>query len=142
MANPNPSPNTRFRRGNLAAQGRGQQQKALAAVRKMTNEELVETCELILNANRMELQAVLDDPTTPMLKVNLISAIMADTSKGLTYTVDKLLERIVGRPKERIELSGDPDNPMAFQAVQVVISLPSNGREGEEVIDHAKVNET
>lgn len=132
MGNPNPSPATRFKTGNLAnPKGAGAHKKALAAVRKMTHEELAETCELILNSNRMELQAVLDDPTTPMLKVNLISAIMADTQKGLTYTVDRLLERIVGKPKERIELSGDPDNPMALQAVQVVISLPDNGRSGE-----------
>ena len=131
MANNNPSPATRFRKGNEMQKKATKEQRALGAFKRMSAEELAEVCELILHANRGELQAVLDDPTTPMLKVNLISAIMADTMKGLTYTLDKLLERTVGKPKERIELSGDPDNPMTLQAVQVVISLPDNGRSGE-----------
>lgn len=112
--------------------------RAVAAFKRMSAEELAQVCELILHANRGELEAVLQDPNTSMLKVNLISAILADTQKGLTYTLDKLLERTVGKPKERIELSGDPDNPMALQAVQVVISLPSNGREQVDTVEIKK----
>jgi hypothetical protein len=133
MANNNPSPNTRIKKGQvLNPRGAGAHNKALIAFKKMGAEELAETCELILRANKDELASILADPETPMLKVNLIAAILADTQKGLTYTLDKLLERVVGKPKERIELSGDPDNPMALQAVQVVISLPDNGRSGED----------
>lgn len=131
MANNNPSPATRFRKGNQMQKKQTPESRALGAFKRMSSEELAQVCELILHANRGELEAVLQDPNTPMIKVNLISAILADTTKGLTYTLDKLLERTVGKPKERIELSGDPDNPMALQAVQVVISLPDNGRSGE-----------
>lgn len=109
--------------------------RAVASIKRMTSAELAETCEMILKANRAELSAVLEDPNTSMLQVNLITAILADTQKGLTYTLDKLLERVVGKPKERLELSSDPDNPMTMQAVQVVISLPDNGRSDPEILE-------
>jgi hypothetical protein len=129
MPNPNPSPATRWKKGQSGnPSGPALQDKAVTALKRMGAQELAETCEMILKANRAELAAILEDPNTSMLQVNLISAILADTQKGLTYTLDKLLERVVGKPKERIELSGDPDNPMTMQAVQVLISLPDNGR--------------
>lgn len=132
MANHNPSPATRFKNGNEMGKLNTSQSRALVALRKMTNEEVAETCEMIMNADRTELAAILADPTTPMIKVNLISAILADTSKGLTYTLDKLLERVVGKPKTQIELSNDPNNPMNFSPVQIVVSLPNNGRGSDE----------
>ncbi len=119
---------TRWRKGESGNAGNRKVDRAVQALKKMGTQELAETCEMILKANRKELAAILNDPNTSILQVNLISAILADTQKGLTYTLDKLLERVVGKPKERIELSGDPDNPMTMQAVQVLISLPDNGR--------------
>jgi len=100
----------------------------IAALRKTSAKELAELCEMILHASKAELAAVLSDPNTSMITVNLISAILADTQKGLTYTLDKLLERVYGRPKTQIELSSDPDNPMNFSPVQILVSLPENGR--------------
>ena len=102
------------------------------AIRSMTNEEIARVCEMVMTSDRTELAAVLADPTTPMMIVNLISAIISDTSKGLTYTLDKLLERTVGKPKTQIELSNDPNNPMNFSPVQILVSLPKNDRETDE----------
>jgi predicted thioredoxin/glutaredoxin len=101
-------------------------------VKKMNVKELAEICESIMHSSKAELAAILADPHTPMIKVNLISAILTDSTKGLTYTLDKLLERVYGKPKTQIELSNDPDNPMNFSPVQIVVSLPKNDRESND----------
>lgn len=72
----------------------------------LTNEE-VEYWELSLISLRLdEITALAKDPDIPVYVRGLSMAILTETKRGETKTLDKLREHVYGRAKQQLELTG------------------------------------
>lgn len=89
--------------GNPA--GRPPEPEEFKAVRRLTKAEIAECGALILDKTVGEIQAMAKDPTQKMLNV-MLAGMAAAAAKGNPGAFDKLLDRLVGKQKDRIEVSG------------------------------------
>lgn len=127
----------KFKKGDPRLKELAKLSRAFYVAKKLTHEELQDVCTLIIKCTRTDLAAIMADPETPILKVNLIAAILSDINQGKMDTVDKLMDRIVGKPKSQAQ-----DVQAPSQAVQVVINLPDNGRGAQDIeVQHKVVSE-
>ncbi len=91
------------------------------ALKKLTVRELEEVIGLILFANPAKLKEEAErDPT--ILKTWISSAALTGIKKGDLTHLTHLIDRVIGRVKERVEHSGGVNT-------QVILTLPSNGSE-------------
>ncbi len=75
-------------------------------LRKMTHEEIADIGSLILSGNLEALQAVPKDPNSSTLRVWFASIAMTAIKKGDASSLSIILDRLVGRPKAQVEISG------------------------------------
>lgn len=123
MANRNPSPKDRFRKGvsgNL--EGGRKHNPEIKAIKRLTEAEMIEVGSLVLKGNIRELQLVLKDPTSSVLKCMMAGVAIKTIQKGDPHALDVLLNRLIGKVKERVEVTG-------IDAPKVIVNLPANGRE-------------
>lgn len=124
MANSNPSPKNRFKRGQVAnPRGAGAHSAELKLIRKLTTVEIAEVGSFILDSDVLSLQSIAKDRSASALKVMTASIVLKAIKNGDVHALDVLLNRIVGKVKDKVELS-EPAN-----APQIIITIPSNGRE-------------
>lgn len=75
-------------------------------IRRLTREEVSEIGSLILEGNLEKLQSVRDQPEASVLKVWFASVAVKAISKGDAHALTIILDRIVGKVKDTIELTG------------------------------------
>lgn len=91
MANPSPSPSTRFRRGNAG----GGRKRGL-----VRTDDLKRIFGKFWKMTKADLLAVLKDETTPVGEL-MVASIMAQVAKnGDANRLNVLLDRVFGRPRE------------------------------------------
>lgn len=96
---------------------------AKRAMKRLTTDDLQDIGSLILKGDLPSLQAVAKDPTATVLRVWLASIAVKAINKGDPAALNMILDRLVGKPKAHVELTGS-----VAQGPQVVITLPDNGR--------------
>jgi hypothetical protein len=79
----------------------------LKAIRRLSRSEIAEIGTLLLEKNYQALKAIIDDPTTSVLRLMVASVANRVIAKGDHAAFATLLEQIAGKPKERIEHSGE-----------------------------------
>lgn len=94
------------------------------ALKKLTKESLEDVANLVIERKIKELRALVKSKTEPVLKVWIASIAMKAIDKGDMDSLDKLLNRLIGKVRDETHHTGDLPN-----APQVIITLPSNGRE-------------
>ena len=126
-----PPKHSQFKKGQ-SGNPRGAQlhDQTAKQIRKLTSEEVREVATLILDNNLPGLQAIARDKTASVLKVWIASIAAKGIQKGDPSALDKILERLIGKVKQDVSLSDPNGNPLV--APQVVVYLPSNGREDKE----------
>ncbi len=116
---------TRIKKGQVnnpyGAQGKNY---AYTQFKKLTRDQLQEMANLLLWGNMEALKALQHDPTASALASTISSVIVKIHEKGDVHSLDVLLNRMIGKVKETIELSPNEDGKPIVQ-----ITLPSNGRE-------------
>lgn len=124
MANRNPNSSTRFKSGQQSKPGPG---------RKPVSKDLVDVAEIgigdikriisrQLNASQEENQALLDDPHSSMIDVNIASGLAKGKMSGDLYQVSKLLERIMGKVSDE-PIVVVPPNPAAVLSDDDIVKL-------------------
>lgn len=102
-----------FGNGNRANPiGAGAHNKDLKRVRRLTQQEVSELGTLILDHNLAELTAIAKDPYACVLKVWFASIAVKAISRGDANALNAILDRIVGKPKEHIEVTGADGGPL------------------------------
>lgn len=99
---------------------------ALRMIRHLTKAELVEIGNLVIKNNMEELKKIGKDPNASVIKTMLAAVAVKIITKGDMHALDVLLNRLVGKVKDEVEHTG------TLHAPQVVVTLPSNGREVRE----------
>ena len=99
-----------FAKGNKAnPAGGGAITPATRAIRKITLTHIEEVADVILDGNLDKLKALANNPDTSVLKVWIAKAAATGIQKGDLASLTTLLDRIMGKPKERhvLEHSGN-----------------------------------
>lgn len=104
-------------------QGGRKHDPEMKAFARLTKEELKDVAALILKGDLTELERMSNDKTQIVLKVMVASVAAKIMKKGDMHALDLLLNRLIGKVKQEIGIEGD------FPSNQVVITIPSNGRE-------------
>ena len=76
-------------------------------VRKLTNEQVIELSTIILEGNPQKLRDVMNDKSSTVLQVAIASALNKAIIRGDMAAVNALLDRILGKVKDRVDISGD-----------------------------------
>ncbi len=116
---------TRIKKGQVnnpyGSQGKNY---AYTQFKKLTRDELQTMANMLLWGNMDNLKLVRDDPTASALAATIASVVVKIFERGDVHSLDVLLNRMIGKVKETIELA-----PNADSSPIVHIVLPSNGRE-------------
>lgn len=94
-----------------------------AKMRQLTAEEFAEIANLIVKGSIEELRAIAKDESQSALKVMIASVAVKTISRGDMNALDTLLNRLVGKVKDRVEVTGANGGP------QVILTMPENGSE-------------
>jgi hypothetical protein len=60
-----------------------------------------------MSMNMNELKDVWDNPNATVLEKTIAGAIKKSIEKGSLYSIETLLSRVFGKPKEQVEQSGE-----------------------------------
>ena len=115
---------TRFKKGNP---GRPKGVTSIPKViKEYTRKELAEMVSyLFFNCDKKDLAEIKKDPKTSMAKLALIKVIQDTAKHGDTVKLKFILESVMGKMKDNIEITNPDGN---LNKPQIIV-LPSNGRE-------------
>jgi len=86
--------------------GSSARSRALAKLKTMNAAELATVGSDLLRGDRKDLQAVGQDPKASVVQLALARLLMVVLQEGDARTLDVVLSRVVGKPKETLEVSG------------------------------------
>lgn len=98
----------------------------LNAAKKLTRDELAEVGGMLVRGNYEELLKLADDPKAPVLRRTLANIIKRANDRGDYAALEMVLNRIVGKVKEDIEIN-HTNRP------QVIVMLPPNSRDAKPI---------
>jgi hypothetical protein len=96
MSNPNPSPKTRFKKGQVA-NPKGQKGGMRSRLKKLTVETYREVIQMVVNGDVEALQMIIKDPTQPAIKVAVATSFATAIKKGDFQTIELILSRLIGK---------------------------------------------
>lgn len=121
---------TRWKKGQSGnPQGARLHDPEIKAIKKLTKSELKEVGSLILENNFTRLEELALDPSASTIQRMVASLARRVIFHGDPQAFDTLLNRLIGKVKEEVEHTGNLNSP------QVIVSLPSNGREVKLIPD-------
>lgn len=134
MANPNPPKTFQFKKGQSGNPLGGKlHNPELRAIKRLSRAEVAEIGTLIVSKNVTKLQAIVKDSLkNPDSKHSALKAWMAriairGMAKGDAHAMDVLLNRLIGKVKDEIELTGKEGGPIR----QLVGQMTSEERKAE-----------
>lgn len=85
--------------------GRPKQSAADKELRKLSREHFSEIGELIVMGEWSSIKAMSENETESCLKRLIAQCLVKAHDRGDWYVVDKLLDRLIGKPKENVEVT-------------------------------------
>ncbi len=92
--------------------GAGAHNKDLRQLRRITQNEVSDLGSLVISGDLKALQAIKDDPTSSVLKVWFSAIAIKAINKGDASALGILLDRIVGKVKDKVEVMGEDGKPI------------------------------
>ena len=105
-----------FKVGHKMAKGGAAHNPDLKRIRKLTQSEVAEIGSMILELNLKQLIDIKTETGAKALKVWIASIVARAISKGDAQALNALLDRIVGKVKDKIEMSGPDGGPIAVES--------------------------
>lgn len=65
--------------------------------------EINDAIIILMKCTPVELKTIADSQSNTVLEINIAKAILSDIKKGTVYTVETILSRVFGRPKNEIQ---------------------------------------
>lgn len=126
--NPNPSPKTRIKKGEVRnPKGAGAHNPELREIRNLTKKELVDLGNLVIKGDLPALKKIADAKKgVPVLTIWLAKICVKGIERGDVAALDILLNRLVGKVKDETLMTAE-----ISAAPQIIVTLPSNGREAK-----------
>jgi len=89
--------------------------------------EINDTIQNMMAMTLEEIKAVWDNPTATVLEKTIASAIRKSIEKGTLYSMETLLSRVYGQPKQEVAASISPQ-PI-WQGVKLQVDTNHNGNQ-------------
>lgn len=120
-----------FQKG-VSGNPKGRAPKFLTTLERIgySQKEVTDTLLVLLALTVDELKDVEADPKVTVLERAIARAIFRDLSKGSLYSIECILSRALGRPRETSEVKADI-NMQAFRVHVVHVDTPFAASEGE-----------
>jgi len=103
----------------LSADGRTKQSALTKAIRIESKETVAKLYWDCLNLNNGQMEARIADPLVTLFERNVLYAIVKDIGKGRVQTIQMLTERVLGRPKEYIDLTASVNIDSAIDTTKL-----------------------
>lgn len=95
-----------FKPGQVANPlGAGAGDPVMKAIRRLTHAQLAEVGCLIIEQNPEKLKDIMKDPASTSIKVWFAAICLKGIQKGDAHAMDVLMNRIVGKVKEKVDLT-------------------------------------
>ena len=91
---------------------------------ELSREDFTHIQQWLLERNKSELERIAKDPKTPIFIMNMITAIGNDVKSGNFGTIERVLERLFGKPKISAEIEG---------SIKTIQTLDLSGLTDEEL---------
>jgi predicted YcjX-like family ATPase len=101
----------------LNPKGAGAVSPALRAVRRLSQMQIAEIGTLILEGTISDLEKLKDDKNASILKMLFATVAAKAMKQGDHAALSSLLDRIVGKPKQVVEMSGPEGAPIEMSNV-------------------------
>lgn len=107
---------------------------AKKALKKLTTELFQDIIQMALDSDRVALRAVINDQSTPALKVGVAKALYNAIKRGDWGTLRSIIEQITGKQVIKVDhtTNGAALPAATAQTTAVHLYLPHNGRTKEE----------
>ena len=113
-----------FEKGGVSnPKGGGALSPRVRAIRKITLEHIEEVADVILDSNLEKLKEMASHPDASVLKVWLAKSAAEGIRKGDLQSLTTILDRVMGKPKERHEVSGVDGAPIEVDTKVTVVPL-------------------
>jgi len=89
--------------------------KELKELRRLTAEEFVDLGTVLLDATILDIKEIVSNPKSKSLRVWVSTIIMNGIKKGDARSLNEILDRLIGKQKTEVELSGNKANPIMIQ---------------------------
>ena len=107
-----------FKKGEVAnPNGRPKKYVSLLKEQGYKLSEINDTIQAMMAMDIEELKEVWDNPQATILEKTIANAMMTSLKKGSLYSLETLLSRVYGNPKQMTELTGANQEPL-----QIVIN--------------------
>lgn len=104
MANKNPNPVTRFKKGKSGnADGRPALDPKIKQIKKLTAEEFETMVSALFETTETGLKQLIADQNAPYLKRIVASILKKTFETGSMGQLDMVLSRVIGKVKEKLE---------------------------------------
>lgn len=122
MANKNPNPKTRFKKGKSGnPNGRPALPEEILKAKKLNRIELERVLNEYVNLSLAEIKSRVENPNTPALEVIIAKIIFEGAKKGDEKRLGFILDRLVGVLKRKVSLDGGEDgSPIGISVSQMI----------------------
>lgn len=121
LGEPKPEKPWLFKKGRPPGPG-----APLSPVAILTRKEVQRVGMFLLERDRAQIEDMVSSGKSSMLQTILATVCLRILDKGDMHAFDILLNRMIGKVRDEVHHSGDLQNPP-----QVIVNLPSNGREAK-----------
>lgn len=85
-------------------------------IKRFTQKEIVRIVEVMFSTNRFQLRAIAECGETPGIDAWVARIVERGIAKGDYKPLEALLNRILGKPKEYVELTGPDGGPLNIKS--------------------------
>ena len=83
--------------------------------------EINDTIQVLMSMNIAELKAVMTNPNATIMETTCATAMIKSLQKGSLYSLDTLMNRVFGKPKETAEITQDGTINIVFQKGKTIL---------------------
>lgn len=122
MPNPENIEPYKMKKGQtLNPNGRPRKYVSLLKEQGYTLSQVNDSIQVLMSMDEAELKEVLDNPKATILEKTVAKAMITSLNKGSLYSMDTLLSRVYGKPKESAQITSDAKIEVVFTKGKTIL---------------------